>query len=58
MKVKVGNTVTDGDHQPVMVILTQQDKINISRMTEETTKYCGYPAEMHESEVKVWMLNT
>lgn len=43
MKVKVGNTVYDSNDQPVMVILSDMDKKNISRMYDECSKYCGYP---------------
>lgn len=43
MKVKVGNKVYDPNVEPVMIILTEQDKINISNMAPEATKYCVYP---------------
>ena len=43
MKIKVGNTIYDSDEEPVMVILTEQDKKNIANMTPEATKYCGWP---------------
>lgn len=31
MKVKVGNKIYDGEIEPVMVILTEQDKLNIKK---------------------------
>ena len=43
MIVKVGDKIYDGDQEPVMVILSKQDKQNISNMAPEATKYCSYP---------------
>jgi hypothetical protein len=45
MKVKVGHKIHDGAKEPVMVILTEQDKENIRNMSERDTKYCEYPEE-------------
>ena len=56
MKVKVGNTITDGDHQPVMVILNDQDKKNIQNMHPDCTKYCVYPTNDYTpKEIIKWM---
>jgi len=60
MKVKVGDTVYDGEKEPVMVILTDQDKKNIANMLPECSKYCMYPdtdenlADDHK-KIKEWM---
>ena len=43
MKVKVGKKVYDGEKEPVMVILTEQDKENIANMLPDAKKYCVYP---------------
>ena len=43
MKVKVGNKVYTGEDEPIMVILTEQDKKNIANMFPDATKYCSYP---------------
>lgn len=43
MKVKVGNKVYDGNIEPIMVILEDQDKINIGNMPKECHNYCQYP---------------
>ena len=60
MKVKVGDAVYDGNKEPVMVILTEQDKKNIANMHPEATRYCVYPTEERWKEdghkaVKEWM---
>jgi len=43
MKIKVGNTIYDGNIEPVMVILSDEDKENISNMTENAYCYCAFP---------------
>jgi hypothetical protein len=43
MKVKVGNTIYDGNIEPVMVILSNEDKENIANMTENAHCYCAFP---------------
>ena len=56
MKVKVGDKVYDGNKEPVMVILTEQDKINIANMLPEATRYCMYPTtNISQEEIKKWM---
>lgn len=56
MKVKVGDTVYDGEKEPVMVILDDNDKKNIASMSSKETKYCSYPASgMTPGEAEEWM---
>lgn len=56
MKIKVGDKIFDGKDQPIMVILTQGDKDNISAMPAETTKYCEFPEDTWpEERVRSWM---
>jgi len=55
MKVKVGNKVYDGNNEPVMVILTPEDKFNISHMEEHATKYCSYPEGTPHQKIIEWM---
>ena len=55
MKVKVDDKVYSGDKEPVMVILTDQDKENIKNMDPSCTKYCVYPADYRPGYIKVWM---
>lgn len=59
MKVKVGNMIYDGEYEPVMVILTDQDKENIKNMLPECASYCMYPSEKHSvEEIRKWMKET
>jgi len=55
MKVKIGNKVYDGSVEPVMVILTDDDKQNINNMIPECTKYCQFPDDMSEEEARKFM---
>ena len=56
MKVKIGTVVYDAETQPIMVILTQQDKKNIVNMAPEATRYCCYLKDDYgESEIMEWM---
>lgn len=43
MKVKVGDRVYDGEKEPVMVILSDEDKKNIQDMPNANTKYAVAP---------------
>lgn len=56
MKVKVGDTVFDGDVLPVMVILTQDDKDAIRNMGGSV--YCCYPDKMDDATIDRWMKET
>lgn len=56
MKIKVGNKVYDGEKEPVMVILTEQDKKNIANMLPEATRYCMYPSDEYSIDyIDKWM---
>lgn len=60
MKVKVGDKIYDGENEPVMVILSEGEKEQITKMSPEATKYCVYPftnewtANDYE-KIKNWM---
>ena len=55
MRVKVGDKIYNGDEEPVMVILSDRDKYNISHMSPEATKYLSYPEQMSEKEALEFM---
>ena len=48
MKVKVGNKIYDPEVEPIMIILSDQDKKNIANMLPECTKYFCYPDNLSE----------
>jgi len=57
MKVKVGGRTYDANVEPVMIILTPQDKANIAAMTPKATKYCAYPhnGKWGKRAIELWM---
>ena len=56
MKVKVGNKIYDGANEPVMVILTDNDKDMIGRMDPGDYRYCCYPYKKYDrSLIEKWM---
>ncbi len=55
MKVKVGNTIFDGEVEPVMVIMTDKDKENIANMAEGATKYASAPDDFDKDDFEAWM---
>jgi hypothetical protein len=55
MKVKIGDTVYDSEKQPIMVILSNDDKKNIENMLPEATKYCSFPDGVEIQIIKDFM---
>ncbi len=55
MRVKVGDKIYSGKEQPVMVILSETDKRNISLMPVGANRYCEYPDDSDLNEVEWWM---
>ncbi len=56
MKVKVGNKVTSGELEPIMVILSEQDKKLIKDMPSDIARYCEYPRDSYTpEEITKWM---
>ena len=53
--VKVGDKIYSGDEQPIMVILTERDKYNITNMAPEMTRYAEYPDHYDPEEIHIWM---
>ncbi len=59
MKVKICDKIYDSENQPVMVILTAQDKINIANMHPHCTKYaCFQNSNMTPEQMQEWMMDS
>lgn len=54
MKVKIGNTIYDSNLQPILLILEEEDKSNISEMGE-ACKYCSFPEECNTDDIVEFM---
>jgi len=55
MRVKIKNKIYDAAEEPILIILDENDKYNISHMKEGDQKYCCYPQKMKEDEVETFM---
>jgi len=60
MKIKVGNKIYDSGFEPIMVILSEGDKRNISNMHPDSNRYCVYPDKEEwikndYEKIKEWM---
>lgn len=55
MIVKIGDLIANSEDQPVMVVLSDQDKENIANMLPECHKYCSFPENRKESEIRDFM---
>lgn len=55
MKVKIGDQWFDPETQPVMVVLTDQDKEAIKNMAPEDHRYCQFPPDLDAEAVERWM---
>ena len=54
MKVQIGNSIYDADREPIMIILTDQDKKNIANMDKCCSKYVVFPDDFDKQEIKKW----
>lgn len=57
MNVKIGNKVYSSHNEPIMLILSEDDKRNIQNMKPEATIFCVYPDSILEETVAQWMLD-
>lgn len=56
MQVKIGNEVFDAEEIPILLILSDKDKFNISHMDPEATKYATFPEDWGtKDEMWEWM---
>lgn len=56
MKVKINNQIFDSNIQPIMLILSDEEKGLISRMGSQKC-FCSFPADMDIDSVQNFMIN-
>jgi len=54
MKVKIGDKTYDSNKTPIMLILDETDKNNLSKMEPSAVKYITFPDGMNPEVVKQW----
>lgn len=58
MKVKIGDKFYDAEEQPVMIIMTPDDKFNLAHMASEATMYAVFPDGWGtQQEQEKWMMD-
>jgi len=60
MKVKIGDKIYNGEKEPVMVTLTEEEKEQINNMSPDNKGYCVYPdtkewTENNFAKIVKWM---
>lgn len=55
MIVKIGDKLYDSEQEPIMIVLSDDDKNNITQMLPEAKKYCSFPEAMELNEIKNFM---
>lgn len=55
MKVKIGERIYDSNDEPIMLILDETDKKNISNMHDDKFKFISYPKDMKLEDVRNWI---
>lgn len=58
MKVKIGDVTYDDNTTPIMLILTPQDKRNLSHMPQGILNYISHPGELTQEQVNAWASTT
>ena len=54
MKVKIGHQIYDSEKQPIMLILTEEEKELIGDMGEQT-KFCSFSSSSCIEDIKEFM---
>jgi len=55
MKVKIRDVIYDAVDEPIMIIMTDEDKEMISNMISDNYKFCCYPQPYTEESITDWM---
>lgn len=55
MKVKIGDKIYDPDQEPILLILTEEDKKNIAEMDPGANKFLMFPDNMTDEEAEKFL---
>lgn len=53
MKVKIGDTIYDSEEEPIMVILSPMDRLNIISMAPNSCLYLAIPKGLSVKDAKL-----
>lgn len=54
MKVVIGNMIIDAENEPIMIIMNENDKKNISNMEQNSNCYISYPKHFNSADIIKW----
>lgn len=55
MLVKIGDKLYDSEKQPIMVVLSDEEKSLIGDMSNDNHKYCSFPEEISTEGIMDFM---
>jgi len=55
MKVKIRDITYDSNLEPILLILSDEDKFNITHMEPKAYYYCSYPSGTDPDAIRKWM---
>jgi len=55
MQVKIGDAVYNSEEQPIMVVLSDEEKELIANMSGENHRFCSYPEKYSPEEIRLFM---
>ena len=54
MKVKVGGRIFDSEKEPILIILTSEEKELIQNMGDQT-RFCSFPKSINSQDIVEYM---
>lgn len=55
MKIKIGNKIYNSEEEPVLIILSDDEKELISDMDKDNYKFCSFPEEYPTENIVEFM---
>ena len=55
MQVQIGNHIYDANTEPIMLILSNNEKEQICNMHPDAERYCQYPDSFSKDEIFEWI---
>ena len=56
MEVKIGNRFFSSEEEPIMIVLTDEEKLLISNMDTKSNKFCSFPNNYKSEEIFRFMV--
>lgn len=53
--VKIGNKIFDSREEPILLILSEEEKGHIANMSPDAHQYCQFPDTADPEKIREWM---